>query len=108
MPLARAIQNSRHTGQRVTFQREDGSGVVDLTNVQTITYRIRNPMTSVTVTGNGTCTPVAPLTGGQFDWAYGTNDVATPASYEVQFIATFTDTSVERSIPEPWHVLEAY
>lgn len=109
MPLAKAIQNSRHTGQLVTFQREDGSGVVDLTNVSAITYRIRNVQTGVTVDGTGTCTPVAPLTNGQFTWAYGVADVATKGeNYMVQFKATYADASVERSQPEPWVVVEAY
>jgi hypothetical protein len=108
MPLARAIQNSRHTGQRVTFEREDGSGVVDLTNVQTITCRIRNESTGATMNGDGSYTPASPLTGGQFDWAYGAAEVATAGNrYLVQFIVTFLDGSVERSILEQWSVLEA-
>lgn len=106
MPLRKAVQSASHTGQRITFDREDGNPV-DLTGA-TVTARIKNVETGAVVDSDGAFAVPVTAKMNQFLWAYGTTDVATAGRYTVQFTATYPDTTAERSFHEPWEVVEAF
>jgi len=102
--LQPAVKGARHTAQVVTFGRRDSSEVLDLTSA-TITGTIRDNVTNVVRAVSGTLTGGG--TAGTITWAYGATDVATAGEFEVQFKATYADTTYDLSFPESWKVYEA-
>lgn len=105
MALASAIVGAKRPSQTITWTDEDGDAF-DLTG-STITARIRNRSSYVTVTSDGTFTLTNAL-AGTFRWDYGTTDVSTAGLYEVQFTATFpSGTTPAKSVTELWEVTES-
>lgn len=104
MALANAVQNSRRTPQRITWQDEDGDPV-NLTGA-TLTGRIRNLNTSATADIDGDLDIVSASTG-VFDWTYGAGDVGTAGDFVVQFVATYGDATADRTLHEGWSVIAA-
>ena len=105
MGLANAVEASRHTAQSITWSDENGTAV-DLTGA-TITGRTKNNKTGTVTTIDGTLALVT-ASSGIFSWTYGAVDVGTVGKYTVQFIATFADTTNERSKAYEWEVLDAF
>lgn len=106
MALSSAVQGATHTAQRITWK--DGEGdLQDLTGA-TITAVKRDRRTYTVSAVTGTMTVVAPATGGVFTWTYSEADVLTAGEYYVQFIATYGDTTKDKTIIEPWTVMEAF
>ncbi len=89
MALAKAVKGARHSGQRITWLRDDNTPV-DLTGA-TLAGRIKPKPTGSARNVDGTLSVVDPTTG-IFQWAYGALDVGTAGTFEVQFSATFADT----------------
>lgn len=104
MGLANAIQDARHTPQRITWTDTDGDPV-DLTGA-TLTGRIRNVNTGETADIDGDL-DVVTAASGIFDWTYGADDVAEAGDYLVQFSATFADTTKDKTLHETWTVVAA-
>jgi len=100
------VQGARHFGKTITWTREDGSAV-DLTDAA-ITGRMEQiGVASSARDIDGTLTGVSPYTTGIFTWAPGTTDVKDAGNFKVQFIATYPDSKVEKSIPQTMRVFEA-
>lgn len=99
MSLPRAIEGARHTGQEITWTKEDDSAH-DLTDA-TVTGTIEDEDGDTTaITGTLTVTDAA---NGVFTWAYSAADVGTVGRFMVQFKATYSST-YDLSYPEPWVV----
>jgi hypothetical protein len=103
MALANAVQNARHTGQTITWLRDDGTPV-DLTDA-TLTGHIRSQLNGATRDITGTLTIVT-AASGIFMWAYSVADVATDGIFDVQIYATFPDTLKDTSYSGYWTVEE--
>jgi hypothetical protein len=103
MALADAVQDARHTGQTVTWTR-DGAPV-NLTGA-TMTGHKRDMETGAVTALDGTLT-VVDEPNGVFTWKYGTEDVATPGTFMVQFTATYATDDVDRTLEEKWIVHDA-
>jgi hypothetical protein len=102
MPLADAIQGAKRPSQAITWTDGDGE-VFDLSGA-TIAVRIRNVVTGVTFVSDGVFT-LTSAANGTFRWDYGTNDVQSAGSYEVQFTATFgSSPTPARTLTVPWLV----
>lgn len=102
MALQDAVQTQRHTGQRITWKLPDGTAK-DLTGA-TITGRLVNSSNQVAQAMDGTLAVVSPGTNGQFDWAYGVNDVASAGVFLAQFTATYGDGKPDVSFDGLWLV----
>jgi hypothetical protein len=106
MSLKYANQGARHTGQAVTWTRDDSSAQ-DLTGA-TITARIEpveSPETDE-FASDGTFT-LTDAINGEFSWEYGEDDVANWGRFLVQFKATYGDGSYDLSDPMEWIVKKA-
>lgn len=104
MALSNAIQGANHTGQKVIWSYERGEPV-DLTNsVITAKKRIQN--TKVVTDVAGQFALVDPMEG-VFNWPYAPTDIDTVGVYQIQFIATYTDETLEKSMIEQFTVKEA-
>jgi hypothetical protein len=103
MALADAVQGARHVAQQITWVDSSGDAV-DLTGA-TVTGKIRNGA-GVVRDIDGTLT-VTDDSGGVFTWAYGEDDVADDGGHEVQFIATYADTTQDKTFITSWLVREA-
>lgn len=101
MALSSAVQNARHTAQRVTWQDTDGDPL-NLTGA-TLSGRRLDLETGQAVALDGALTLVEPE-AGTFDWRYGAGDVAAAGAYQVQFVATFGDGLTDRTLAELWIV----
>lgn len=107
MALADAVEGAVRPSQSITWQDQDGSAF-SLANVSAITARIYNKATKQTADSDGTFT-VTDEAAGTFRWDYGTNDVAAPGNYLVQFTATFSSgVTPARTIPADWTIHRAY
>jgi len=104
MALADAVQGARYIAQQVTWTDEDGTAV-DLTGA-TITGYKRHARTKEVTPLDGTFTLVTPASG-IFSWAYGEDDVETPGTYHVQFIATYGGGLAEKTLMASWTVYDA-
>jgi hypothetical protein len=104
MALEDAVQNARHTGQTITWLRNNGTPV-DLTG-STLTGHIRSQLNGETRDITGTLTISAIPTSGVFVWAYSAADIATDGIFDVQFYATFPDTEKDTSYFGYWTVAE--
>lgn len=105
MALANAVQGSRHTPQRITWTDTDDDPV-NLTGA-TLSGRIRNVNTGDTADMDGDLAIVS-AAAGVFDWTYGQDDVAEAGDYNVQFTATFGDSSKDRTLHHAWTVIAAF
>ena len=106
MALASAIEGATRPAQSITWYRGDGVTPEDLT-AATITGRLRYAVDGSSRSIAGTLT-VTDGAAGEFTWAYHTDDVAQPGSYEVQFTATFSEEpTIAKTKKTAWRVLEA-
>lgn len=87
MTLLKAIKGARHTGQLITWTRDDGTPQ-NLTGA-TLTGTIQ-ATDGATRAIDGTLTVVTPASG-IFSWAYGPADVGTAGEFLVIFKATYTE-----------------
>lgn len=105
MALASAIKGAKRPSQLITWSDDDGS-VFDLTGA-TITARIRNQSSRTVVDSDGSFV-ITSAASGVFRWDYGTVDVSTAGSYEVQFTAAFgASPTPARTMLASWSVLES-
>lgn len=104
MALSNAVQGARHTSQRITWLDCEGDAQ-DLTGA-TITGKKRNTATGVSSAITGTLVAVTPASG-IFDWTYSAADVLTAGKFEVQFLATYADTTYDATLIEEWVVERA-
>lgn len=104
MALPQGVVGATHASILATCQREDGS-IVDLTGA-TMSGVIKNKRTGDKKNIVGTFALVD-ATGGQFRWTFATGDLDTVGHFTVQFTATFSDATLERSLLEDWEVVEA-
>lgn len=105
MALAAAIQGAKRPTQTITWIDADGDAV-DLTGA-TITARIRNYSSRVTVDSDGTF-EVTDGPNGEFTWAYSSDDVAAAGLFEVQFTAAYgSQPTPAKTITETWQIHRA-
>lgn len=104
MALANAMQGARHTAQEIVWS--NGGVAVDLTDAALSGFK-RNVRSGVVTPLDGTLA-ATDAENGVFTWTYGEEDVAAPGAFSVQFLATFPDDSVEKTIPEKWIVKNSY
>ncbi|SRR6266540_1138767 len=90
MALQNAIQGQAHTGQSITWTRDDGTAQ-NLTGA-TLTGTITNVLTGVSVAIAGALTATTPLSG-ILTWAYASADVASAGQYRVQLLASYAGAS---------------
>jgi hypothetical protein len=104
MALSNAVKGARHSPQRITWKKSDGTAY-DLTGA-TITARVLNKKTRQARAADGTFTIIT-ATSGIFDWAYGATDVSEAGKFDVQFIASYSDNKDDKTFIEPWEVEDA-
>ena len=102
MALSDAIVGARHTAQQITW-KDENDNAIDLTGA-TVTGFKRSTETDTTAALDGTFTLVDFGANGVFNWAYGANDVATAGKYEVQFVATYGDSTKDKTLMMGWTV----
>lgn len=84
MPLGNAVQGANHTQQRVTWTGWDlSSGTLSARMVRVGSGALSFEGDPRDV--DGTFTLVDGGSGGQFDWKYGTLDIANDGNFYVQF-----------------------
>lgn len=105
MALANAVEGARHTAQQITWQDENGTAV-NLTGATITGYKKANSDGTITAL-DGTLTLVT-AASGVFSWAYGAVDVGTVGKYKVQFIATYSDTTKDKTLHHDWEVVDGY
>lgn len=108
MALAGVVEGATHVAQEITWNERNQSNAlspVDLTGA-TITAKKRDSEGTI-VSCDGSFNLVDLGVNGIFTWTYGTNDVATPGEFEIQFIATYADTTKDKTLIEEWVVHEA-
>lgn len=101
MALQNAFQGATHTGQSITWTRDDGSAQ-DLTGA-TLSGTITNVLTGTSVAIAGTLTATTPLSG-ILSWAYNAADVATAGQYRVQLLASYSG-ALDATYLADWLVL---
>jgi hypothetical protein len=104
MALSKAVKGARHSPQQITWKKSDGTAY-DLTGA-TITARLINKKTRQARAADGTLTIVT-AASGIFNWAYGANDVSEAGKFDVQFIASYSDSKNDKTFVEPWEVEDA-
>ena len=107
MSLPDVVSTGTHTALTLTWTRKVQRKPVDLTGA-TITGRMVriDVLPNVTRDITGTFTIVT-ATSGIFSWTFSAADIATPGTWEVQFIATYGDGSKELSYKETLTILPA-
>jgi hypothetical protein len=103
MALDTAIEGSRHTPQTITFARAD-EATQNLTGA-TLTGTIKNIRTGVERAITGTLA-LGTAASGIFTWAYSAGDLVA-GDYQVQFVATYGDATIDRSAWVDWTVQPA-
>lgn len=101
MALQNATQGAIHTGQTITWTRDDGTPQ-DLTGA-TMSGTITNVRTGVSVGVAGTLTATTPLSG-ILTWAYALADVAAAGRYRVQITASYAG-ALDATYLADWLVL---
>ncbi len=101
MTLSKAVKSARHSPQQITWKKSDGTAY-DLTGA-TITARLKNKVTGQIRAADGTFAIVT-AASGIFTWAYGTNDVSEAGKFDVQFIASYSDSKNDKTFIEEWIV----
>jgi len=99
------VQGARHFGKTITWTRDDDSAV-DLTSA-TVTGRMEQIGVASSAKAIDGAFVVTDATNGVFTWAPGATDVEDDGRFKVQFIATYPDTKVEKSIPQTMRIFEA-
>lgn len=102
MALANAIKGARHTAQRITWTDDDGTAV-NLTGA-TLTGKIKHRGVTRAIDGSLALVTAA---SGIFDWTYGATDVGTVGAMKVQIIATYGDSSKDKTYISDWKVEDA-
>ena len=108
MSLSGVVEGARHIAQQITWNERDSFNVlssVDLSG-STITAKKRDSEGTITAV-DGSLNFEDTGSDGIFNWTYGVNDVATPGTFEIQFIATFGDSTKDKTLIEKWIVYEA-
>jgi hypothetical protein len=103
MALETAIEGGRHTAQSITFARADDA-TQNLTGA-TLSGTIKNIRTGVERAITGTLALGTPASG-IFTWTYSAGDLVA-GDYQVQFVATYGDATVDRSVWSNWTVQPA-
>ena len=101
--LLLATESSRHTAQTITFARPD-EATQNLTSA-TLSGTIKNVRTGVERAITGTFALVT-AASGIFAWTYSAGDLVA-GDYQVQFVATYADTTADRSVWYDWTVQPA-
>ncbi|GIK42456.1 MAG: hypothetical protein BroJett011_62890 [Chloroflexota bacterium] len=106
MALENAIQGARHTTQRITWTRSDGTAqnLTGATLSGTITP-VMSPATAAKAI-DGTLSLVT-AASGIFDWEYGAQDVVQWGVFLVQFKADYGVEGYDLSDPAEWTVGKA-
>jgi hypothetical protein len=106
MALENANQGARHTVQRVTWTRTDGTAQ-NLTGA-TLSGRITPVQSPATASWaiDGTLSVVT-AASGVFDWTYGVNDLTNWGIFLVQFKADYGASGYDLSDPAEWSVEKA-
>lgn len=82
----------------------DGEGAaLDLTDVTTVTFRLRLQRGGSLVALAGSAAVVAPATGGVVEYSWGAGDTATPGEYFGEWVLTYAGP-VTRTVPAPGYV----
>ena len=108
MALSGVVKGARHIAQQITWNERDQYNVlspVDLSG-STITAKKRDSEGTITNV-DGSLNFESGGSDGIFNWTYGSNDVAVPGVYEIQFIATYGDTTKDKTLILEWIVYEA-
>lgn len=105
MALAGVVEGARHVAQQITW-KDDAGNVVDISS-STLTGKLKNRSTGTVTDVDGSLDFETDGSDGVFNWTYGVNDVGTPGNYYVQFIATFGDSSTDKTLQEEWVVYDA-
>ena len=106
MPLGNAVQGAQHTAQRVTWTGWDlSSGTLSGRMVEVGSGALSFKGDSRDI--DGTFTLVDSGSGGQFDWTYGTNDVADDGDFYVQFKNLHGDSTYDLSYITTFKVSKA-
>lgn len=108
MSLPDIVAGSNHRALSLTWTKQTTGAALDLTNA-TLTARISHKSRdgqSIAIPATGTFVIVSGP-AGTFTWTFSTADIATPGQYQVYFIATYADMTIERAYPVLWNVLEA-
>ncbi|MDQ2995460.1 MAG: hypothetical protein M3R61_00170 [Chloroflexota bacterium] len=101
MALQSAFQGATHTGQQITWTRDDGTPQ-DLTGA-TLSGTITNVLTGVSTAIGGTLTATTPLSG-ILTWAYSAADVAASGQYRVQLLASY-GSAIDATYLADWLIL---
>lgn len=101
MSLNDALQGAIHTGQSITWTRDDGTPQ-DLSGA-TLSGTIQSVRTGASVAIAGTLAIVT-AASGIFTWAYAAADVAAAGEYLVQFSASYSG-ALDTSRAYAWRVL---
>lgn len=109
MALAGVTQGSRHIAQQITWKERDVNNVLTAINLvgATITAKKKNKIGTV-VGCDGTFIFDDDGSDGIFNWTYGAVDVGTAGEFEIQFIATYGDSTKDKTLVESWTVHEAF
>ncbi len=110
MGLPTVIEGSNHRPLELTWDLVDQKGafvkVLNLTGATLSAYIKEANSTDPPAPVSGTLNVVSAV-DGTFTWQFGASDIATRGTYEVQFIATFADTTKDRSFKETFIVEDA-
>lgn len=101
MALANAVKDARHTAQIITWT--DGDGDAQNLTGATLTGRIMSGQTGEARAIDGTLAIVT-AASGIFSWTYGAVDVGTAGQFYVQFIATYSGPSNDKTLAATWTV----
>lgn len=102
MPISPLYVNQLHRPISVTWL-DDSNTALNLSGA-TLTVRFAGVAGSQSFTGAGSFS-VTNATAGQFTYTLASTDVATPGSWQLQFVATYSDTTKQFSDPIPLEVL---
>lgn len=108
MALPDIVVGSNHTALTITWQRKTTAAAVVITGA-TITARMTNKDPHVSPATRNVTGILAVTVGasGIFTWTFSAADVATPGDFDVYFIATFADTTVEKTYADTLRILPA-
>lgn len=109
MAIASVAQGARHIAQQITWKERDSSNdlqPVDLSG-STITGHKKSKDGTV-VSCDGSFGFETDGSDGIFNWTYGAVDVGTAGNFEVMFVATYGDSTKDKTTVEQWKVTEAF
>lgn len=102
MPISPLYVGERHKPLSVTWV-DDSNVALDLTGA-TLSVRFGGVGTSASFAGTGVFSVTSP-TGGLFTYTMSADDVATAGTWQLQFLATYADTTKTYSDPMPLEIL---